>query len=831
MAFSDALNDFRTKNEVQKLRFKIFSVNPRQQEMTNAELQHVRFQSEIVDGNARSKTKLFIVIEFGCGRTGNTSWVDIRKIGIERSLLKLIDQCNERNDIHGRIHELRRVKSNIKTEVFDHEDIRKRKIEDEIDVQRAFTRVVTVPAAVAGLIRGRGSSNLNIVAEMNDVKIRVIKSNIGKSILKDRREEVSVQRSPMDLEIIGDKESVQKAYDDIVNTCFDSVVRRQFKFVDTEYDDEVLSGSVADLMEEFRQSQTLRATIVGAKSPATYVVACKLHSFKLYTLLQLELLGLQCPSYNGETSQWINKEETDEVIISSLRFAGELVGKKQVDIRVIAAGYASGTTTINYHGLLYCDGMDEDRSVTSTPVCGALKAGVEEIVPGDRQSVNEILLRRGYCKLMQSAVYFDFTDPRSDVKYVRSLFPYGKHLDSTSSDLTSVEPFHWSYLERKLLYAQRDAASSRRGLWRQVDFPGCIVPPRRSGDAKRLLFIDNSNLWISGQGFKGELDGLGFAKSTSRSKKFQEMFESNEGDSDTSQLLQQKKCRDFIHHRRPYFACDRAWRVDYRRLISTLGYEKERDPPFTIAGSIPPANEDIWREFNDIGSTNLLTRRTMSNVASGEDQTLVTAICECWVEERRQELHLTPEDDIFLCAGDRGYILTIKKVRQYFPNNRIFIVAWASTNCFYALKAFHDEDGALSSNVFFINLDPYVEALTYSSMSINELQRNSAIKDANRDERLIIIHEFKANVTKDEVVDKLKLHDLLEDRDYRVKIVETILYIILTSEVKPRRDQLCEEFDALIKAKKSLKSTKKTLRSATTASSKSSKLCDICFQR
>lgn len=133
---------------------------------------------------------------------------------------------------------------------------------------------------------------------------------------------------------------------------------------------------------------------------------------------------------------------------------------------------------------------------------------------------------------------------------------------------------------------------------------------------------------------------------------------------------------------------------------------------------------------------------------------------------------MTNDDEMILCAGDRGFRNTIKTVREKFPTMRIYVVAWAH-NAYHRLKDMQDDC------IFFINLDPYIHYLQYSSEAIADV--TCAPTAAGDDNRLVTTSEEERRNVREYLT---REYQLLIDRDYSLSQPnrQGVLYVIFTRQ-------------------------------------------------
>ena len=514
--------------------------------------------------------------------------------------------------------------------------------------------------------------------------------------------------------------------------------------------------------------------IIGCKSVLSYTVFCK----QLFGygspdfIMETELLGLQTVYTRGNISHWLNHDLFESTVQACHDFAGNLFGR-EVLVSVEAVGYSKGNTCFNFHGLIYLD---------------------------DGSTVNEQTLSMGFCKILPSSVFWNYEGTGGTRSLHRSLFPYNRHLGTSLQSPTTS--YHLGDMEMRLLSAERDAANARIGLWTQAELPESLLPDRQEETSKRLLYIDNSNFWISGKHFSGDLKGLGHEDLRRRSLNLSRMDVTMQ----KHRIERSNVYHNFVFGRRPYYASDHCWRVDYERLLNLVGWNREVDPRWVIAGSIPPENTSVWDSFADLGADRVLTHRTVENKASSEDQSLTARLTDCTKKKFSKTYDLQDNDDIVLFGGDRCYKSTINQILENCPNNRVFILTWGTSACYHGLKL------KFSDRVFFINLEPYIDKLFYDSKLVQELHGADSIKRAGEEERLI---RFECKTFHMTTVDTIAFitnqtsQKLVVNVHYSLRSTKAYLFIIFRSQddialhwMGRIRDALSEHNKVLVPATK-----------------------------
>lgn len=512
--------------------------------------------------------------------------------------------------------------------------------------------------------------------------------------------------------INGDSQScVEAAYAMLDNP---SITQDMLELIKIE---EPIESAVSyDIMTIFQamKGKAKEALIIGCKSVLSYTVLYK----DLFgpgspdVLVDVELLGLQTLYTRGDITHWINRHLFEKTIQSAHDYAGFLFGR-MVKVSIEAVGFASGNSCFNFRGLIYHD--PTDSTVT----------------------VNEEVLRQGFCKILPSSVYWSYEIKDSMRATYRSLFPNHRPL-GTAFDAPPVSGFYQlGRIEMKLLLAEREAAQARRGVWVQAELPEQFLPPRLlqegSRYSKRLVYIDNSNFWISGKHYSGDYKGLGQDKLFQRSAKLSRMSIANQ----EKFIDGIAAYRNMVYGRRPYYASDQSWRVNYQRLLELVGWDRNIDPEWVIAGSVPPENANVWDSFADLGADRVLTHRNAENKASTEDSTLAQRLGKCKEKKFSQIHHLTDYDDIILFGGDRFYKPIVKDILENCDHNRIFIITWGTSACYHGLKL------KFSDRVSFINLEPYIDGLFYDVQLVRELSGDATSLSRANDEHCLIRFERK----------------------------------------------------------------------------------------
>ncbi len=497
------------------------------------------------------------------------------------------------------------------------------------------------------------------------------------------------------------------------------------------------------------------ALIIGCKSVLSYTVLCKniFGKGSPDVVMDVELLGLQTLFTRGDVTHWLNHELFQETVQSANNFAGSILGK-HVEISVEAIGFSRGNTCFNFHGLIF-------RSP-------------EEIREEMPEVVNDHVLREGFCKILPSSVYWNYEGNDSIRSSYRSLLPYHRPLGVPLA--TARASFEIGQIERILLGAERFAADAHKGLWIKAPLPEELLPPRLVPGAKRLVYIDNSNFWISGKHFSGDVKGLKGDDMYRRSDKLARMaFQDQE-----KYIENRPADRNMVYGKRPYYSSDNLWRVDYQRLLELVGWQKDVDPEWVIAGSVPPENAIVWDAFKDLGAKRVLTHRNVENKANSVGETLVLSMVKC-IEKKYSQVHrLTDYDDIVLFGGDRCYKPVIKDILENCDNNRVFILTWGTSACYHGLKL------NFSDRVFFINLEPYIDSLCYSVSLVRELSGDDdSLRRATEEHRLIRFERKRIPKSIEGIkslITKLSRHELVPNVHYSLRRVKSFFFVIFRSQ-------------------------------------------------
>jgi len=536
-----------------------------------------------------------------------------------------------------------------------------------------------------------------------------------------------------------------------------------------------------DVFEGLR-GELLEMVVIGSKSILTYTVLAERTSDRSFCyLMQVELLGIQTVTTRGNIDSWVNKEEFLDLIKESQVFSGQQVSARG-QISCEALGYSQGNSKNNIHALLYVQNG------------------------GENFLLNREVLRRGLGKILQKSTFSRY---KQREEKVRTFLPYLDNLLSKSRRNEMDDGLSWCKTERELLFAQGEALPnikkgeksvegiiSGKGIWKvkeEVDIPS-LLPERKVGaQNRRHVYVDNSNIWISGKNLSGERKKLGFDAIKEQSKRIhEELIRGRPWTSHAEKIAHiqsNNKIKKFAGYGAkttvaPYFHSDRAWRLNYKNLLHLVGWNLDIDKKFTVAGSLPPENEHIWKEIRNLGACNILTRRTIDGVASSEDTSLTTKLLTDMTNFR---LGIAKkEDELILFAGDRGFCTTLETVRQTFPTMKIYVAAWASTACYHRLKDMRDE------NTFFINLDPYINFLSFDCKSTNELKGHDAISKATKENRLLLfpLNKVQNLSRKSDTISDL-LFDTFQlkiDRDFVFRTRDPILYVMLTSDCLKKSD-------------------------------------------
>mmetsp|Transcript_18407 Transcript_18407/g.30679 ORF Transcript_18407/g.30679 Transcript_18407/m.30679 type:complete len:849 (+) Transcript_18407:55-2601(+) len=660
---------------------------------TRADQATKAYRSSLVDQDHKVQTRYLGVIYLRSDR----GLLDIRRFGLSTGSLVLKDKCNWKNETEDDRTKLEKIFQNQKQcHLKVYRDLR-RMLPNYVQGRKAFQARVEVSRNVAGCLIGTQGTRVNKIAEECNVQIVSPKKEDEEFIFTIEGQ----AEGDVDCALSALREQLPPEAADGQPIIFEPSRVRQNDFAETS--EEIFIKMKGTLCG---------AQIIGSKSISCYTL---LLSGKV---MEIELLGLQVITTRADNQSWLNAEATRHVVKDSLEYSANLVGSS-VQVSAEAMGYSQGNTRRNMHSLMFHDMLN----------------------------VNADIIRKGICKLMQSGRYYNpFTYRREEP--VRSLFPYMICLLRSSRPHES-NGLSWCKSEADIVNAERQAVREGLGLWQTCTPNEPLIRDRPTATSKRHLFIDNSNIWITGKHFSGERKGIGYLRAKAMSIKLQRNGEKYSKDDVYLGVSKDNRLRKFVCDRRSYNSSDHSWRLDIDRLLWLVGYESGEDPNFYVAGSVPPDNEDIWTALQSKGSINVLTNRTTEGTSSSEDTSLVNKI-------HKSLNSMKEEDDFILCAGDRGFRETLKDVRERFPRMRIFVVAWAH-NAYHRLRNMDDE------NTFFINLDPYIDYLSYSSAALVEI--TGSLVQAFEEGRLVV-----ADISRrDEVFSFLSSepHHLLVDRDFK----------------------------------------------------------------
>mmetsp|Transcript_27686 Transcript_27686/g.61309 ORF Transcript_27686/g.61309 Transcript_27686/m.61309 type:complete len:563 (+) Transcript_27686:29-1717(+) len=512
----------------------------------------------------------------------------------------------------------------------------------------------------------------------------------------------------------------------------------------------------------------LPVLVIGARSIVSYTVLVEAPC-RQRIILEVEALGLQVKSTRARLPSWINGHLSMPVIRASTDYCGALVGQRG-EVSCEAMGFSKGNTQYNVHALLFLPGRPLDSGSNR------------------HDCINVDILSKGICKLMQAARYYDPFKNKRDEKAIRSLFPYRQNLLAKSRP-EEGNGLSWCKIEFEMLQASRRAAEGRLGIWHKIERHSLapLLPTRASPAARRFIFIDNSNLWISGKHFSGEHRASTFE----RNKKISERYKMASHDGQAARYTprdvlvmvdEDRQVERFVHDRHAYFASDNGWRIDFPRLLWMVGYVKDLDP-LVIAGSVPPKDEEVWQQMSNVGAKRLITYRTSDGQSSSEDQTLGSAMGKA-VEE------MGPDDEILLFAGDRAFRHNLNVVREKHPRAKMYVVTWAH-NAYHKLKAMEDP------NTFFVDLDPYIDELQFSSRAHQELHDEDVA---------LALHAGRAvtygNCHLLAQIRALLTEQLLENKDFRLQRArDGRLFVRFTSETAASIPPLVAAYDPALSLK------------------------------
>eukprot|EP00602_Paraphysomonas_sp_CaronLab_P000551 CAMPEP_0185021184 /NCGR_PEP_ID=MMETSP1103-20130426/3863_1 /TAXON_ID=36769 /ORGANISM="Paraphysomonas bandaiensis, Strain Caron Lab Isolate" /LENGTH=847 /DNA_ID=CAMNT_0027552555 /DNA_START=43 /DNA_END=2586 /DNA_ORIENTATION=- len=690
--------------------------------LTRREADEAALRASLIDRDMKGTKKYYGYVELKYGR----GTLDIRSVGLERGVLCLIERAKWINDSSTACKKLTKAakRGSNSPKLIVYKDIRAIVPNMQNSVRR-YRATISVSSNVMGAVIGHKGQS--VCAVQDEFAVRITTTESGFTVEGEQEQDVGSAVTALEGYVPGEVGTLGRDGKPIKFSA--SPIRDQT--VTMRYEDVFLNMA----------GKLCKAMIIGSKSIVCYTLLMDviLNEYRgevttVPSIVEVELIGLQAVFTRGNNKSWLNRCATDEFLNAAQRYSARLVGQ-HVDISFEAMGYAQGSARRNIHALIF----------------------------HNKRLLNADILRLGYCKLMQSARYYNPETCRRDDP-IRSLFPCMRNLLSVSKS-DECNGLSWCGTECMMLDAEREAARNGLGIWKTTEPTDPLIGQRPSPVSKRHVFIDNSNIWISGKHFSGQRQGLGFDRARRKSEKFKD---NNRKWSEIDLIISVAKSnsvRQFVCDRRPYCASDRGWRLDIHRLLWLVGYDKKVDPKFHVAGSVPPLNEDIWNHMRKSGSINILTGRTNEGQSSSEDTSLVDQIyksCD----------HISECDEFVLCAGDRGYRNTIKTVRERFPSINIYVVSWAH-NAYHRLKDMQDD------GIFFINLDPYIDYLRYSSEAIADVTCTPTV--AGDERRLVTTCE----TNREAIFQYLKsTHKLLVDRDFSMSKPNSqgVLRVIFTKE-------------------------------------------------
>jgi len=254
-----------------------------------------------------------------------------------------------------------------------------------------------------------------------------------------------------------------------------------------------------------------------------------------------------------------------------------------------------------------------------------------------------------------------------------------------------------SAAEVHVLDLLRHAVRTGRGIWRALpanEATQPLLPPQARG--RRLVYIDNSNLWIEGK----MLDGLHrFAA----------------GDAIAARYAPECSA---LGSAEAYWREDSAYRVDYLKLLHLLNVpaEPERRAMYLI-GSRPPANEELWNRLRQeqVGLELRIIDRNASNREDRVDQELISLLIAEDFE---------PHDEIVIVAGDGGYAKSLASIMSKRRTvAAVHIVSWlhAASMELKTLRAPPESKATTKPRVQFYHLDPCIRYIAYDDHRVRQL--------------------------------------------------------------------------------------------------------------
>lgn len=493
-----------------------------------------------------------------------------------------------------------------------------------------------------------------------------------------------------------------------------------------------------------------------------YIPKCSINGSVVNVVMDMDLIGLQALYTRGNIDHWINKDLFLDSLQEAQKYSGGLVGQTMM-VSLEAIGFVHGTddNSRRFYGVLYenqpllnhemvFDRLIRSKSTSVQESATSLKAAVVglETNPANtvRFTINETILRRGWCKILPSAWYWDYDRQGVHADSYRSLLPNNRPLGSPYG---SLKAYDIQALEGRLLLAERMATLERRGLWITKPLPQRLLPERLTKDSKLLIYFDNSNFWISGKHFFGDLNG-----------ELLDVVNRYRATSDPENLSQSHPA--YATGNRPYFNSANGWRVNFERLLNGLGYQSGFDPNWVMVGAVPnEQSSTVWKAVKGFGAQRVMSQRSRANVSNVEDQSLVMHLNKCKERNFYRDNRLTDADDIVLFAGDCCYLMVLLDIVKECPNNRVFVLSWGTSAVAHGLKTkVHDR-------VFFINLEPYIEAMTYDGQQAFAVScRREAFSRAIDEGRLLRIpipHRADERLTEESEVAK-KIQQLSEGK-------------------------------------------------------------------
>jgi hypothetical protein len=438
---------------------------PRRQHerLSKAEERSRHLQSQIIDKPCNDSA-FYGVLLF---HTSDGKNIDIRANGIKDGYLRLIEYPSWHND-NRELSAVRIASRPPKKQSY--KDLRG----STVTSFSACWIEVTVPADKVGLVIGAQRCRVNKLEDDFGVKITTPAPTSGKASFTLRGDsEENLRSAAREIEsIVNDSISTHSTFMTVSLTPSSAVTISNTHFNDCDLTIEqiFLKG----------QSKLSDMVIIGAKSIVSYCIAATLcdENTIYQVVLDVELMGLQAITTRGCTSSWVNSADTSTLVADLQRYCGWLVGSRG-RISMEALGYSKGGRSRNIHTLLF------DSS---------------------RRCINEDIIRKGLCKILQSARYYDpIKGKRCDP--VRVFFPYYSNLLKKEYESNGLS---WCRTEFKILEAERLAASEGLGIWAKYGANDDAAPPpqpfipRLPTDGRRFIFVDNSNIWITAKNFSGE---------------------------------------------------------------------------------------------------------------------------------------------------------------------------------------------------------------------------------------------------------------------------------------------------------------------------------------